>query len=62
MGFRVIIVGGSVAGLSVANMLEQFGIDYVLLEAYTQIAPKSVLASTSCQTAFASSTNLDVLN
>ncbi|EXM12763.1 FAD-binding domain [Fusarium oxysporum f. sp. vasinfectum] len=40
MGFRVIIVGGSVAGLSVANMLEQFGIDYVLLEAYTQIAPQ----------------------
>ncbi|KAF5554243.1 hydroxylase [Fusarium mexicanum] len=40
MGFRVIIVGGSVAGLSVANMLEQFDIDYVLLEAYPQIAPQ----------------------
>ncbi|KIL85044.1 hypothetical protein FAVG1_11917 [Fusarium avenaceum] len=40
MGFKVIIVGGSVAGLSTANMLEQFNIDYVLLEAYPQIAPQ----------------------
>ncbi|KAG4259131.1 hypothetical protein FPRO04_07436 [Fusarium proliferatum] len=40
MGFKVIIVGGSVAGLSVANMLEKFDIDYVLLEAYPQIAPQ----------------------
>ncbi|CAJ0548379.1 Ff.00g019920.m01.CDS01 [Fusarium sp. VM40] len=40
MGFKVIIVGGSVAGLSTANMLEQFDIDYVLLEAYPQIAPQ----------------------
>ncbi|VTT76422.1 unnamed protein product [Fusarium fujikuroi] len=40
MGFKVIIVGGSVAGLSVANMLERFDIDYVLLEAYPQIAPQ----------------------
>ncbi|RTE77942.1 hypothetical protein BHE90_007568 [Fusarium euwallaceae] len=40
MGFKVIIVGGSVAGLSVANMLEQFDIDYILLEAYPHIAPQ----------------------
>lgn len=40
MGFKVIIVGGSVAGLSMANMLEQFDIDYVLLEAYPHIAPQ----------------------
>ncbi|KAL5613080.1 hypothetical protein FOVSG1_002143 [Fusarium oxysporum f. sp. vasinfectum] len=40
MGFKVIIVGGSVAGLSVANMLERFDIDYVLLEAYPHIAPQ----------------------
>ncbi|KAF5980614.1 hydroxylase [Fusarium bulbicola] len=40
MGFRVIIAGGSVAGLSVANMLEQLDIDYVVLEAYPQIAPQ----------------------
>ncbi|KAJ4129640.1 hypothetical protein NW754_003922 [Fusarium falciforme] len=40
MPFKVVIVGGSVAGLSVANMLEQFDIDYVLLEAYPQVAPQ----------------------
>ncbi|KAH7128858.1 hypothetical protein EDB81DRAFT_906532 [Dactylonectria macrodidyma] len=40
MGFKVVIVGGSVAGLSVANMLERFDIDYVLLEAYPHIAPQ----------------------
>ncbi|KAL6918696.1 hypothetical protein FSST1_002722 [Fusarium sambucinum] len=40
MGFKVVIVGGSVSGLSVANMLERFGIDYVLLEAYPHIAPQ----------------------
>ncbi|KAI9152270.1 FAD-dependent monooxygenase andE [Paramyrothecium foliicola] len=38
--FRVIIVGGSVAGLSLANMLEQARIDYVVLEAYNDIAPQ----------------------
>lgn len=37
--FKVIIAGGSVAGLSLANMLEKHGIDYILLEAYGQIAP-----------------------
>lgn len=40
MGFKVIIVGGSVAGLSLANMLEQLNIDYTLLEAYPEIAPQ----------------------
>lgn len=40
MGFKVIIVGGSVAGLSLANMLEKFDMDYVLLEAHAQIAPQ----------------------
>ncbi|KAF5524540.1 FAD-dependent monooxygenase andE [Colletotrichum aenigma] len=40
MGFKVIIAGGSVSGLSLANMLEKFNIDYVLLEAYPQIAPQ----------------------
>lgn len=38
--FKIIIVGGSVAGLSLANMLEQATIDYVLLEAYEDIAPQ----------------------
>lgn len=40
MGFKVVIVGGSVAGLSLANMLERFDIDYVLLEAYPALAPQ----------------------
>lgn len=37
--FRVIIVGGGIAGLSLANMLERFRIDYVLLESGGEIAP-----------------------
>jgi 2-polyprenyl-6-methoxyphenol hydroxylase-like FAD-dependent oxidoreductase len=36
---RIIIVGGSVAGLTLANMFEQIGIDYLLLEKYASIAP-----------------------
>ncbi|RGP62628.1 FAD binding domain-containing protein [Fusarium sporotrichioides] len=40
MGFKVIIVGGSVSGLSLASMLEKFNIDYILLEAHTKIAPQ----------------------
>ncbi|KAL0943432.1 FAD binding domain protein [Colletotrichum truncatum] len=40
MGFKVIIAGGSVSGLSLANMLEKFNIDYVLLEAYPEVAPQ----------------------
>jgi FAD dependent monooxygenase len=34
---RVIIVGGSVAGLTLANCLEKAGIDYVLLERGAEI-------------------------
>ncbi|KAJ5627291.1 Monooxygenase FAD-binding [Penicillium herquei] len=37
--FKVVIVGGSVSGLALANMLEQCDIDYVLLEKYEAIAP-----------------------
>ncbi|KAH0425350.1 FAD binding domain protein [Colletotrichum camelliae] len=40
MGIKIIIVGGSVAGLSLANMLEKFDIDYTILEAYPEIAPQ----------------------
>lgn len=40
MGFKVIIVGGSVSGLSLANMFEKFNIEYVLLEAHPGIAPQ----------------------
>jgi 2-polyprenyl-6-methoxyphenol hydroxylase-like FAD-dependent oxidoreductase len=38
--FKVIIVGGSVAGLSLAKMLERAGIDFVVLEAFSIIAPQ----------------------
>ncbi|KAJ5701737.1 hypothetical protein N7488_009285 [Penicillium malachiteum] len=37
---KVIIVGGSVAGLSLALMLERNGIDFVVLEGYPDIAPQ----------------------
>ncbi|KAL1852177.1 hypothetical protein Plec18170_005901 [Paecilomyces lecythidis] len=37
--FKVLIVGGSVSGMTLANMLEHHGIDYELLEAYPTIAP-----------------------
>ncbi|KAI8302434.1 FAD-dependent monooxygenase andE [Colletotrichum sp. SAR11_240] len=40
MGFKVIIVGGSVAGLTLANILERLGVDFALLEAYPEIAPQ----------------------
>ena len=39
-GFRVIISGGGIAGLSLANALQHAGIDYVLLEARSVIAPQ----------------------
>ena len=35
--FRVLIVGGGPAGLSFANMLAQFGIDFLLLERYPAV-------------------------
>ncbi|KAJ6497585.1 FAD binding domain-containing protein [Mycena sanguinolenta] len=38
--FKVLIAGGSIAGLVLANMLEQVGIDFVVLEAYPEIAPQ----------------------
>lgn len=40
MGFKVVIAGGSVSGLTLANALEKFNIDYILLEAYPSIAPQ----------------------
>ncbi|KAJ3938327.1 uncharacterized protein N0V96_011572 [Colletotrichum fioriniae] len=40
MTFKIVIVGGSVAGLALANMLEKFNIGYVVLEAYPEIAPQ----------------------
>ena len=32
-GFRIIISGGGIAGLTLANALQHAGVDYVLLEA-----------------------------
>jgi 2-polyprenyl-6-methoxyphenol hydroxylase-like FAD-dependent oxidoreductase len=39
-GFKVIIAGGSITGLTLANMLQLYNIDYVVLEAYPDIAPQ----------------------
>jgi 2-polyprenyl-6-methoxyphenol hydroxylase-like FAD-dependent oxidoreductase len=38
--FRVIIAGGGIAGLTLANALERAGIDFVLLEGRSEIAPQ----------------------
>ncbi|KAL4748884.1 hypothetical protein BDW72DRAFT_214420 [Aspergillus terricola var. indicus] len=38
--FRVIIVGGSIAGLTLAHCLERVGIDYLILEKASEIAPQ----------------------
>lgn len=40
MAFTVIIAGGSIAGLTLALILERYGIDYILLEKYASIAPQ----------------------
>ena len=37
--FKAIIVGGSVAGLTLAHTLDSAGIDYILLEARNTVAP-----------------------
>ncbi|KAF4211009.1 hypothetical protein CNMCM8980_002925 [Aspergillus fumigatiaffinis] len=38
--FKVIIVGGSIAGLTLAHCLSKAGIDYIVLEKRKQIAPQ----------------------
>ncbi|KAF7591723.1 hypothetical protein BBP40_001167 [Aspergillus hancockii] len=38
--FRVVIIGGSVAGLTLANILQRYGVDYIVLEKYPKIAPQ----------------------
>lgn len=38
--FRVIIVGGSVAGLTLAHCLQQAGIDHVVLEKNSDLSPQ----------------------
>lgn len=37
---QVLIVGGSVAGLTLANILEAYEIDFMVLEKYPDIAPQ----------------------
>jgi len=37
--FRVIIAGGGVAGLTLANSLQRANIEYLLLEAREEVAP-----------------------
>lgn len=38
--FKVVIAGGGIAGLGLANMLEMAEIDWVLLESHSEIAPQ----------------------
>lgn len=38
--FRVIIAGGSIAGLTLAHCLRNSGIDFIVLESHHDIAPK----------------------
>ncbi|KAI1824881.1 FAD/NAD(P)-binding domain-containing protein [Xylaria intraflava] len=37
--FKIVIIGGGISGLSLANMLERFDIDYVVLEGRSEIHP-----------------------
>ncbi|KAI1083641.1 FAD/NAD(P)-binding domain-containing protein [Whalleya microplaca] len=37
--FKIIVVGGGITGLTLANMLEKFDLEYVLLEAHEDIHP-----------------------
>lgn len=38
--FKVIIIGGSIAGLTLAHALHHINIDYTVLEAHKEIAPQ----------------------
>jgi 2-polyprenyl-6-methoxyphenol hydroxylase-like FAD-dependent oxidoreductase len=38
--FKILIAGGGIAGLTLANMLERFDIDYILLESQKEITPQ----------------------
>lgn len=38
--FKVVIGGGGITGLALANMLQLYHIDYIMLEAYPHIAPQ----------------------
>lgn len=38
--FKVLIAGGSITGLTLANMLQLYDIDFLVLESYDDIAPQ----------------------
>ncbi|KAK1472557.1 FAD binding domain-containing protein [Colletotrichum tamarilloi] len=38
--FTVLIAGGGIAGLTLANLLERVGINYLILEGYREMAPQ----------------------
>jgi 2-polyprenyl-6-methoxyphenol hydroxylase-like FAD-dependent oxidoreductase len=38
--FTVLIAGGGIAGLTLANMLEKIGVNYLILEGYREMAPQ----------------------
>lgn len=38
--FTVLIAGGGIAGLTLANMLEKVGINYLILEGHREMAPQ----------------------
>jgi 2-polyprenyl-6-methoxyphenol hydroxylase-like FAD-dependent oxidoreductase len=38
--FRVIIVGGGITGLALANMLEKYEIDFAVLEKHEDLTPQ----------------------
>lgn len=40
MAFKVLIVGGSVTGLTLAAILERYGIDYTLIEKHSDVTPE----------------------
>lgn len=39
MGFRVIVAGGGLVGLTTAHILSKAGIDFVVLEQYDNVTP-----------------------
>ena len=44
--FTVLIAGGGIAGLTLANMLEKIGVDYLILEGYREMASPPAAAVT----------------
>lgn len=39
MGFRIIVAGGGLVGLTTAHILSKAGIDYVILEQHDNVTP-----------------------